>query len=151
MKHYKISVIVPALNEETHIARCIRSLLNQSLNKDSYEIIIINDHSVDNTKKVLTPYRRDLVYFENKKTLGLPACLNIGIKNAKGQFIVRVDSDDYVHFDYLNFLLLHLQYNNSIDAVACDYNLVDDQQNLIKQVNCEEHPIGCASCLGQSI
>ena len=63
--------------------------------------------------------------------------------NAKGQFIVRVDSDDYVHFDYLNFLLLHLQYNNSIDAVACDYNLVDDQQNLIKQVNCAEHSIGC--------
>ena len=79
MRNYKISVIFPALNEEIHIARCVRSLLNQSLNKDSYEIIIIHDHSVDNTKKVLTPYMGDLVYFENKKTLGLPACLNFGI------------------------------------------------------------------------
>ena len=143
MKYYKVSVIIPALNEEKYVGRCIRSLLNQSLSRDFYEIILINDHSSDNTKHVMSVYMDDITYLENKKTLGLPSCLNLGIRKSKGQFIVRVDADDYVHFDYLKFLSLHLQFNNYIDAVACDYNLVKDNQELIKQMNCEENPIGC--------
>ena len=49
--------------------------------------------------------------------------------NAKGQFIVRLDSDDYVNFDYLNILYLYIEYNN-FDAVACDYYLVDDNEKI---------------------
>jgi glycosyltransferase involved in cell wall biosynthesis len=139
----KISVIIPAYNEEKYLGRCIRSLLEQSLNNQEYEIIIINDASSDNTTQVLSHYSDSILLLENEKNIGLPASLNKGILEAKGQFIVRVDADDYVHSEYLHILSIHLQLNNDLDAVACDYDLVDQRQNLITHVNCSDKPIGC--------
>ena len=85
----------------------------------------------------------DIIYIENEKNIGLAKSLNIGIKQARGQFIVRVDSDDFVHWDYLKILSMHLQMNHSMDAVCCDYYLVDNDQNIIEQVNSINNPIGC--------
>ena len=143
MRSVQVSVIVPAYNAELYIGRCLRSLLKQTLDIDNYEIIVINDCSTDNTKKVISPFIGDINYLENNKKLGLPTTLNTGIKNAKGQFIIRVDADDYVHWDFLKILSMHLQLNLSIDAIACDYLLVDNHQNIISYKNCLEEPIGC--------
>lgn len=140
----KVSVIVPAFNEERFIGRCLRSILANSLARDQYEVVVINDCSTDHTQQVLEPFHQDIVLLNNEKNIGLPASLNRGIREAKGQFIVRVDADDFVHGEYLNVLSLHLRMNNGIDAVSCDYLLVDDRQNVIQQVNCLERPIGCA-------
>ena len=114
MKSISVSVIVPVHNGELYIGRCIRSLLNQTLNRDSYEIIVVNDASDDKTKQALSSFRGEIRYFENNKKLGLPGTLNVAIKQSKGQFIVRVDSDDYVHSEYLNILSLHLSLNNNL-------------------------------------
>ena len=143
MKSVHVSVIVPVYNSELYIGRCIRSLLNQSINTENYEIILINDGSSDNTKKAIDPFVGDLVIIENKKNLGLPASLNKGIRKAKGQFIVRVDSDDYVHVEFLKILSLHLQLNHSIDAIASDYLLVNNDQDVLGQNNCLKNLIGC--------
>ena len=143
MKSVHVSVIVPAYNSELYIGRCIRSLLNQSINPENNEIILINDGSSDNTKKAIEPFVGDLIIIENKKNLGLPASLNKGIKKARGQFIVRVDSDDYVHVEFLKILSLHLQLNHSIDAIASDYLLVNNDQDVLGQNNCLKNLIGC--------
>ena len=143
MKSVHVSVIVPVFNSELYIGRCIRSLLNQSINPENYEIILINDGSSDNTKKAIEPFVGDLIIIENKKNLGLPASLNKGIKKARGQFIVRVDSDDYVHVEFLKILSLHLQLNHSIDAIASDYLLVNNDQDVLGQNNCLKNLIGC--------
>ena len=143
MRSVQVSVIVPAYNAELYIGRCLRSLLKQTLDIDNYEIIVINDCSTDNSKKVISPFIGDINYLENNKKLGLPKTLNTGIKNAKGQFIIRVDADDYVHWDFLKILSMHLHLNLSIDAIACDYLLVDNHQNIISYKNCLEKPIGC--------
>ena len=143
MKSVHVSVIVPVYNSELYIGRCIRSLLNQSINPENYEIILINDGSSDNTKKAIEPFVGDLIIIENKKNLGLPASLNKGIKKARGQFIVRVDSDDYVHVEFLKILSLHLQLNHSIDAIASDYLLVNNDQDVLGQNNCLKNLIGC--------
>ena len=143
MKSVHVSVIVPVYNSELYIGRCIRSLLNQSINPENYEIILINDGSSDNTKKAIEPFVGDLIIIENKKNLGLPASLNKGIKKARGQFIVRVDSDDYVHVEFLKILSLHLQLNHSIDAIASDYLLVNNDQDVLSQKNCLKNIIGC--------
>tara|TARA_Y100000590_G_scaffold470736_1_gene669013 strand:- start:9368 stop:10018 length:651 start_codon:yes stop_codon:yes gene_type:complete len=143
MKSISVSVIVPVHNGELYIGRCIRSLLNQTLNRDSYEIIVVNDASDDKTKQALSSFRGEIRYFENNKKLGLPGTLNVAIKQSKGQFIVRVDSDDYVHSEYLNILSLHLSLNNNLDAVACDYILVNNNQDAIREVNWNSKPIGC--------
>ncbi len=139
----KISVIVPVHNEERYVGRCLRSLLNQSLPDDQYEIIVIDDFSLDNTAIILDQYIGSIVMLKNMRNLGLPASLNKGILKAKGQYIVRVDGDDYVHHEYLNILSIHLSLNNDLDAVACDYNLVDKRQNVITHKNCMVDPIGC--------
>ncbi|QDC99120.1 glycosyltransferase family 2 protein [Candidatus Methylopumilus universalis] len=143
MKNPKISVIVPVFNSEKYIGRCIRSILNNKINPELFEIIIINDASTDNTKKILEKYSESIELIEHDNNLGLPAALNAGILKAKGQFIVRVDSDDYVHEDYLYILMIHLQLNNDIDAFACDYLLIDDLQNVSERKRHEEFPIGC--------
>ena len=138
MKSVQTSVIIPVNNSEKYIGRCLRSLLKQTKNENEYELIVINDASTDNTENALKPFIGDIRYFVNEKKLGLPASLNLGIKQARGQYIVRVDSDDYVHWDYLKILSMFLSLNNHFNAVACDYLFVDDQQNVISQVNCLE-------------
>jgi len=143
MKSVQVSVIVPIYNSEKYIGRCLRSLLKQTKDEEEYEIIVINDKSTDNSVKALSPFIDNIRYLENKKNIGLPGSLNKGIKEARGQYIVRVDSDDYVHWDYINILSMFLNLNNDYNAVACDYLLVDDQQNIISQENCLKKPIGC--------
>ena len=51
-------------------------------------------------------------------------------KKSKSEFIVRVDADDYVNSNYLNLLKLYLEFNKNVDAVACDYLLIDDKEKV---------------------
>ena len=99
-----VSIIVPVHNREIYIGRCLRSLLDQTIKRNRYEVIVIDDFSSDNTLSVLNTFSKEIVLIKNKKNLGLPACLNIGIKKARGRFVVRVDSDDYVNKEFLNIL-----------------------------------------------
>tara|TARA_B100001758_G_C18095956_1_gene445898 strand:+ start:26 stop:679 length:654 start_codon:yes stop_codon:yes gene_type:complete len=143
MSNIDISVIIPVYNRENLIARCIRSLLNQSISKISFEIIIINDCSNDNTENVVKSFGKKVKYFKNNNKKGLPYSLNYGIKKSNGRFIVRVDSDDYVHSDYLKILSAHLKLNDNIDAVCCDYITVDENDKHIKTKSFIKEPIGC--------
>lgn len=138
-----VSIIVAAYNEEKYIGRCIRSLLNQSLPRNEFEIIVINDASDDRTKFGLELFGNEIQVCDNEERMGLPWCLNHGIRRARGQFVVRLDGDDYVHSDYLHLLRLHLRMNYYMDAIACDYILVDDKEEIIDRKNCMIEPLGC--------
>lgn len=138
-----ISIIVPAYNQEKYIGRCIRSLLSQSLKKELFEIIVINDGSKDKTSNALQVFKKDIIIIKNKKNLGLPKSLNIGIKQAKSNYIIRVDSDDYVNEDFLSIIIKFSKLNPEIDAFACDYYLVDDNEKILKKINCQKKPIAC--------
>ena len=139
----KVSIIIPVYNQELFISRCIRSLLDQDFNVNQYELIVVNDASTDMTNEILKKFSEKLNIINNKKNIGLPASLNIGIKAAKGSYIVRVDSDDYVNNQFLKILYLFLEENRNIDAIACDYYLVDNRENIIERKNCMDSPIGC--------
>ena len=144
MKKQKlISVIIPTYNQEMFIGRCLRSLLDQSLKFEDYELIVINDGSNDKTSELLKLYKNEIRIINNKKNKGLPFSINRGIFEAKGQFVVRVDSDDYVNRDFLYTLHMFLSSNKNMDAVCCDYYLVDDKEKIIARKNSLEHPIGC--------
>ena len=138
-----VSIIVPAHNEEKFIGRCIRSLLSMKFPRKDFEIIVINDNSSDHTSRVLKTFDEELIIINNSKQLGLPASLNKGIRHAKGRYIIRVDADDYVHSEYINILSMHLGYNESIDSVCCDYQLVDKDEKIISIKKWFEEPIGC--------
>ncbi len=139
-----VSVIVAVRNQEKYIGRCIRSLANQTMPRAEYEIVVVNDASTDRTRAALALFEPEIRLLENTDRRGLPGSLNVGIRAARGRFVVRVDGDDYVHAEYLNVLALHLSMNSWMDAVACDYQLVDDNENVLGARNCLEEAIGCA-------
>lgn len=138
-----VSLVVAVRNQEKYIGRCIRSILNQTYPRADYEVIVVNDASTDQTRFALELFETEIRLINNIEHKGLPGSLNAGIRSARGRFVVRIDGDDYVHAEYLNILSLHLALNPWMDAVACDYNLVSNNDEVIERVSCEEKPIGC--------
>jgi len=147
IKQPKVSVIVAAFNQEKYIGRCLRSLLHQSLPHSEYEIIVVDDGSTDSTSYAISlfvdPFNSPVKVISNPVNMGLPSALNTGIKAAKGDYIVRVDSDDFVNADFIKLLMMFLEENKHMDAVACDYFLVDDDENIRSRASCVEKPIAC--------
>ena len=140
-----ISVIVCCFNHEKWIERCLRSLLLQEhIKSKDYEIIVINDFSKDNSLKVINNFKYDnLKLYNNKSNMGLPMSINKAVKIAKGRYVVRVDSDDYVSRNFLYLCRVFLNLNREFQAVAVDYYKVKDSEELIKKVNCFEEEIAC--------
>ncbi len=138
-----VSLVVAVRNQEKYIGRCIRSILNQTYPRQDYEVIIVNDASTDRTRYALELFENEIRLINNAERKGLPGSLNVGIRSARGQFVVRIDGDDYVHTEYLNVLSMHLALNKWMDAVACDYHVVDDNEAVLERMNCAEKPIGC--------
>lgn len=138
-----VSVIVTTYNYAQYVERCIRSILDQSLSKNQYELIIINDASTDYTKDILENYTDVARVFNLEKNVGLAAARNFGIKKARGQFVVFVDADDYIQKDMLLIQKTFLTENNKLDAVAVDYYLVDERGTHLEHVSAAEKPIAC--------
>lgn len=92
--NYKISVIVPAYNEEKYLSRALDSLLQQSFT--DYEVIIVNDGSIDGTQEIMDQYSEEHshirgVYQDNQ---GVAAARNRGIMEARGEYLAFLDGDD---------------------------------------------------------
>jgi len=138
----QISVIVPAYNEERFIGRALRSILSQTY-VDAFEVIAVNDASTDRTAYALDLFKEEITILQNEAQLGLPGSLNRAIRAARGKYVVRVDADDYVTSDYLYILQRFLEANTHMDAVACDYFVVDDSENVLERRDCMRDPIGC--------
>ncbi len=145
MKFIEVSIIIPVYNSELYIERSIRSAIKNRNLVPSLEIVVVNDGSTDLTPDILKKFEEnnEIVLINHKKNLGLPSALNTGIIKSTGQFIVRLDSDDFVLENYCYLLSCFLKNNNNLDAVRCDYFLVDKLQNIVRRVNAEEIPIGC--------
>jgi len=141
---YKVSVVIPCFNHQKFIGRCLRSILDQSLDKKKYEVIVVNDGSTDNSLKIIKTFGKEVKTITNKKNKGLPYSLNVGIKSSKSKYIVRLDSDDYVNKNFLFFLLEFIERNSeNIDAVSCDYLVVNDKEKVLSRENCIINPIAC--------
>ena len=138
-----ISLIITTYNYGHYVERAIRSALDQSLPKEDFEILVVNDASTDHTKDVLENYKDVVRVFNLEQNLGLSGARNFGIKKAKGQFIVFLDADDYVHRELLRVQRLYLYENNMIDAVSTDYMLVDEKGKHLEHVNADTSPIAC--------
>ena len=143
MKSPLIAIIVPTYNHEKFIGRCLRSLINQNIARDKYEIIVVDDGSTDKTQSALKVFTNDIVYIRNEQNMGLPASINRGIASTRSPYVVRVDSDDYVNEHFLSVLFMFLSENREMDAVSCDYLLVNDREEIITRKNCMDEPIAC--------
>ncbi|MCP4154361.1 MAG: glycosyltransferase family 2 protein [bacterium] len=139
----KISIIITAHNYGKYIGRAIRSALDQSLDRRDYEVIVVDDGSSDITPTILESFGEDIRVIRFPENKGLPAAVNEGIRKARSRYVVRLDADDFIHEDLLRVQYLYLSLNPEMDAVSCDYCLVDDRERTIERKNAEEHPIAC--------
>lgn len=104
MDYKTVSVIIPILNEEKYIKKCLDSLLKQDYPKEKLEILLVDGGSVDNTQKIIEDY---MVRYEYMKLVKNPKktvqyAMNIGIKNASGCYIVRMDAHAEYGEDYIS-------------------------------------------------
>tara|TARA_B100000035_G_C21019726_1_gene563496 strand:- start:1050 stop:1709 length:660 start_codon:yes stop_codon:yes gene_type:complete len=146
MINEKVSVIVCTFNQGKWLKKCLDSLINQKFFlKRDYEVILIDDASKDLTKTILKKYKKNknIKVFRNKKNLGLPKSLNIGLNKSINKYIVRVDADDFVEKKFLKLSREFLQKNDKYQAVAVDYNKVDNENFLISKENCKKKEIAC--------
>ena len=94
----KISVVIPAHNEEKYIEKCLLSLENQSIPRKDYEIIVVNDSSTDKTKSVAKKYA-DRVIDVHARIVG--KARDVGFKKASGWIIASTDADTIVPRNWL--------------------------------------------------
>lgn len=129
----KISVIVPAYNAEKYIEKCIDSIIDQTF--DDFEIIVVNDGSKDGTLNLLNAYKKkfpELIKVIDQKNQGLSMTRNNGIKVADGDYLIFVDSDDYIKPDMLE-VLYNKAVSGGFDVVASDVDCIyPDKTMLIK-------------------
>lgn len=117
----KISIIVPVYNSEKYLSKCLDSLVNQTL--QDIEIIIINDGSTDNSQNIIDNYiKKHPTKIKNffQQNSGQASARNFGIKNAKGEFIAFVDSDDYLELDAYEKAYTFAMQNN-FDIVSFNF------------------------------
>lgn len=113
----KVSIIVPIYNVEKYIERCIKSLISQTYR--DIEILLINDGSPDDSKTICERYEKidKRIKLYNKENGGLSDTRNYGLKRAKGEYILFVDSDDYIESNTVEVLISEMKKDN-LDIVA---------------------------------
>lgn len=139
----EISIIIPTHNCGLYIERAIRSALDQTFHKGPYEIIVVDDGSTDDTGNILKAFKDRINVIKLKQNRGLSHARNYGIKKALGKFILCLDADDYISNDILHIEHLLLYHNRDIDAVSCDYLVVNDGEDIIEKRSAVERPIAC--------
>ena len=108
-----ISIIITAYNAEKTIEKCLNSILDTQYN--DYEIILINDGSIDNTEKIVELFASDKIRYYKKVNTGVADSRNFGIEKAKGDYITFVDSDDYVSSNYFEEIDKYI--NEGVDII----------------------------------
>ena len=123
----KISIIVPIYNTENHLRKCLESLVNQTL--EEIEIILVNDASPDDSNVIMEEYQQKYpdrvkcIYF--KKNMSQGGARNKGIKIASGEYIMFVDSDDWIHTTMCE-KLYNKAAGKDYDIVGCDFYKVNE-------------------------
>lgn len=114
------SVIIPTYNSDHFIEKCIDSILQQSIN--NYEIIVVDDGNIDNTNNIIKNYQKDNpnIKLIKNKGKGVSSARNIGVTKSMGEYIIFIDSDDYIDKDLFTTLYPYCQ--KGIDCIK--YNAV---------------------------
>lgn len=111
MTNIKISCIVPVYNTELFVAKCIKSILGQTYR--NLELILIDDGSIDKSGVICDEFaeKDDRVKVIHQKNAGVSAARNVGIKEATGEYLCFVDSDDYIENDYFELAITYIYEN----------------------------------------
>lgn len=122
-----VSIIIPVFNCENYLEKCLESIQNQSYK--NWECICIDDGSSDSSKEIVNTFvnkdsRFSYFYQDNS---GPSAARNAGLEKASGEYIVFVDSDDYIDVNYIDLLYSEIKNSNS-DVCCCGYTYISENE-----------------------
>ncbi|ACO87080.1 glycosyltransferase [Clostridium botulinum] len=138
-KYPKVSILVPAHNEEKVIGRTVKSILLLNYPKDKMELIVINDNSSDNTKKILKQIQKEYRSY-NFKIIntdnitggrGKSNALNIGYKHSSGDFIAVYDADNTPDKNALKYLMETIIEDEHLGAVIGKFRTRNKDRNML--------------------
>jgi glycosyltransferase involved in cell wall biosynthesis len=129
------SVIITNHNRKDFLGRAIRSCLKQSLEKSRFEVIVVDDASTDKSQDVICGFKDKIVPIYLDTNVGVAEASNVGIKNALGSYVIRVDSDDYINENTLLFMTEILNANHDIGFVYSDHLRVDKDERILERVD----------------
>lgn len=131
MSDVKISVIVPIYNSSKALARCVDSVLSQTFS--DIELILVNDGSTDNSAEICEKYaeKDSRVRVFNNKNRGVSYSRNFGIDNARGKYIMFLDSDDYVEENWCQLHFDAIESNPTAWVVSGFKNISDSTQDVV--------------------
>lgn len=129
MKKIDISIIVPIYNSEKYLKKCIESLINQT--KKELEFILINDGSTDDSEKIIKEYKDERIRYFKNKNQGIGKTRNLGIEKATGNYIMFIDSDDYITLDCCQLFYDHAKKTKA-DLIVSDY--YKDKNGIIESI-----------------
>jgi len=138
------SIIITTYNYEKYIKESVESALNQDFS-DEYEVIVVDDYSTDGTSQILDGFD-SLIRINNKKNLSLEVSVNKAIRKANGKYIVRLDADDYLEYNFLSEAFKHIE-NEDIFYYG-DYTSVSENSSHISKVNLIEFDKKEINCRG---
>lgn len=129
----KFSLIVPLYNAEKTICRCVDSILRQLY--DDFEIILIDDGSVDNGYEICVNYKKEdkRIRIYRQDNSGPSVARNLGIEKANGEWICFIDSDDYISDNYLSELNALITRNDNLDMIFMGF-YKDDMQKKATEI-----------------
>lgn len=144
-----LSICIPMYNCETYIVDCLQSIQRQSAGKE-IEVIIIDDCSTDYSKKVTESYinenQMNAYVFSNPQNFGVAYSRNVAVEKASGEYVMFLDSDDYLTSDFYENVIKYLN-SKQYDMILFGYNEVDEKMQLRSCfLNQEEETAGVEIC-----
>lgn len=126
----KLSVVMPIYNAEKYLAKAIESILNQTFN--DFEFLIINDGSTDKSLEIINNYLDNRIkLISNESNRGLIYCLNLGLNIAKGEYIARMDADDFSLARRFEKQVNFLDNNQEIAGLGAQANFINENDKII--------------------
>lgn len=142
-----ISIVLPVYNGEKYLHESIQSVMRQTYT--NWELIVMDDRSVDNTCKIVNEYRKwdqRIRYYLNEENLKLPRNLNRGFSLAKGDYLTWTSDDNRYKEKALETMLSRIKENQDADLVYASYEIIDDKGNLLGDIladgKAKEHILG---------
>lgn len=116
-----ISIILPIRNEESFISKSIDSILAQDYPQDQIEILVVDGMSTDSTREIIRTYQQEYanIYLINNPDQIVPTALNVGIRQAKGHIVVRIDGHTTIGPDYVRKCVETLDRTEADNVGGC--------------------------------
>tara|TARA_B100000676_G_C18086925_1_gene855855 strand:+ start:752 stop:2803 length:2052 start_codon:yes stop_codon:yes gene_type:complete len=114
----KISIVIVSYNVKDFISQCIRSIYKSNLNKNDYEIIVVDNDSHDNTLQMIEKEFQEVIIIRNKNNEGFSKAVNQGFAISKGENLCIINPDVIIKDDTLSKLLLNIEGNDKIGAIG---------------------------------